>query len=71
MLNALPKQLTKRKILNPNGQRDIHESICQSTLGLLQPQMGLLRQQLELYVKQMALKLNRNLKVLKLIFKRK
>ena len=32
MLNALPKQLTKRKILNPNGQRDIHESICQSTL---------------------------------------
>ena len=27
MLNALPKQLTKRKILNPNGQRDIHESI--------------------------------------------
>ncbi|HCY6407586.1 TPA: dynamin family protein [Staphylococcus aureus] len=54
MLNALPKQLTKRKILNPNGQRDIHESICQSTLGLLQPQMGLLRQQLELYVKQMA-----------------
>lgn len=54
MLNALPKQLTKRKILNPNGQRDIHESICQSTLGLLQPQMGLLRQQLELYVKQMS-----------------
>lgn len=54
MLNALPKQLTKRKILNPNGQRDIHESICQSTLELLQPQMGLLRQQLELYVKQMA-----------------
>ncbi|HBI1082244.1 TPA: dynamin family protein [Staphylococcus aureus] len=54
MLNALPKQLTKRKILNPNGQRDIHESICQSTLGLLQPQMGLLREQLELYVKQMA-----------------
>lgn len=54
MLNALPKQLTKRKILNTNGQRDIHESICQSTLGLLQPQMGLLRQQLELYVKQMA-----------------
>lgn len=55
MLNALPKQLTKRKILNPNGQRDIHESISQSTLGLLQPQMGLLRQQLELYVKQMAI----------------
>ncbi len=54
MLNALPKQLTKRKILNPNGQRDIHESICQSTLELLQPQMGLSRQQLELYVKQMA-----------------
>lgn len=54
MLNALPKQLTKRKILNPNGQREIHELICQSTVELLQPQLGLLRQQLEDYVKQMA-----------------
>ncbi|MGZ2315879.1 dynamin family protein [Staphylococcus argenteus] len=54
MLNALPKQLTKRKILNPNGQREIHELICQSTVELLQPQLGQLRQQLEDYVKQMA-----------------
>lgn len=35
MSNALPKQLTKRKVSSPNGQRDIHESACRSTLGLL------------------------------------
>lgn len=54
MLSSLPKQLTKRKILNPNGQREIHELICHNTIELLQPQLMLLRHQLEDYVKQMA-----------------
>lgn len=36
MIAALPKQLTKRKILNPNSQRDIQEQISNVTLELLQ-----------------------------------
>ena len=49
ILNALPKTINKTTNGELNGKEDIHESICQNTLGLLQPQMGLLRQQLELY----------------------
>ena len=54
MMAELPKQLTKRKILNANAQKDIHEAICQSTLELLQPNFSRLRQQLETYVDQMS-----------------
>lgn len=54
MMAELPKQLTKRKILNANAQKDIHEMICQSTLELLQPNFSRLRQQLETYVEQMS-----------------
>ncbi|MFI9031968.1 dynamin family protein [Staphylococcus pasteuri] len=55
MMSELPKQLTKRKILNPNSQKEIHEYICQSTLELLQSNFNQLRQQLESYVNQMSL----------------
>ncbi|MGE8023567.1 dynamin family protein [Staphylococcus pasteuri] len=54
MMSELPKQLTKRKILNPNSQKEIHEYICQSTLELLQSNFNQLRQQLESYVDQMS-----------------
>ncbi|MEN2446861.1 dynamin family protein, partial [Bacillus sp. JR_15] len=54
MMSELPKQLTKRKILNPNSQKEIHEYICQSTLELLQSNFNQLRQQLESYVNQMS-----------------
>ncbi|PTF04646.1 dynamin family protein [Staphylococcus devriesei] len=46
LMAALPKQLTKRKILNPNSQREIQEIISQNTLELLQNQLGELRQAL-------------------------
>ena len=46
LMAALPKQLTKRKILNPNSQREIQEMISQNTLELLQNQLGELRQAL-------------------------
>ena len=36
MINALPKQLTKRRILNPNTQRELQELISSNTLELLQ-----------------------------------
>lgn len=46
LMAVLPKQLTKRKILNPNSQREIQEMISQNTLELLQNQLGELRQAL-------------------------
>lgn len=46
LMATLPKQLTKRKILNPNSQREIQEMISQNTLELLQNQLGELRQAL-------------------------
>ena len=36
MLSVLPKQLSKRKILNANAQRELQEMICTNTLELLQ-----------------------------------
>ncbi|MCI2773043.1 dynamin family protein [Staphylococcus petrasii] len=50
MVAALPKQLTKRKILNPNSQREIQETISANTLDLLQAQLSELRQALISYV---------------------
>lgn len=47
---VLPKQLTKRKILNPNSQREIQETISANTLDLLQAQLSELRQALISYV---------------------
>ena len=44
MIAALPKQLTKRKILNPNSQRDIQEQISNVTLELLQDGLSELKQ---------------------------
>jgi len=54
MGQALPKQLTKHKILNPNAQKDIQEQISQSTLKLLQNNLSELRQHLDNDVKEMA-----------------
>ncbi len=54
MSQALPKQLTKHKILNPNAQKDIQEQISQSTLKLLQNNLSELRQHLDNDVKEMA-----------------
>lgn len=54
MVGALPKQLTKRKLLNPNSQRDIQEQISDTTLKLLQNGMSAFKQQLDSYVHQMS-----------------
>lgn len=54
MIAALPKQLTKRKILNPNSQRDIQEQISNVTLELLQDDLSELKQELNDYVQQMS-----------------
>lgn len=54
MVDALPKQLTKRKLLNPNSQRDIQEQISDTTLKLLQNGMSAFKQQLDSYVQQMS-----------------
>ncbi|NUI84659.1 dynamin family protein [Staphylococcus borealis] len=53
MLAALPKQLTKRRILNPNTQRALQEQISISTLELLQNQMSEFRQALIQFVASM------------------
>lgn len=50
MINALPKQLTKRRILNPNTQRELQEQISSNTLELLQNQISEFRQALIQYV---------------------
>lgn len=54
MIAALPKQLTKRKILNPNSQRDIQEQIANVTLELLKDGLSELKQELNDYVQQMS-----------------
>lgn len=54
MVQALPKQLTKRKILNPNAQRDIQEEISDASLELLQNGMSEFKQQLKHYVQDMS-----------------
>ena len=54
MIAALPKQLTKRKILNPNSQLDIQEQIANVTLELLQDGLSELKQELNVYVQQMS-----------------
>ncbi|MFF5513779.1 dynamin family protein [Staphylococcus capitis] len=54
MIASLPKQLTKRKILNPNSQRDIQEQIANVTLELLQDGLSELKQELNDYVQQMS-----------------
>ena len=69
MMSELPKQLTKRKILNPNSQKEIHEYICQSTLEFFQSNFNQLRQQLESYVNQMSSEEKNNLTVSKKTFK--
>ncbi len=53
MINALPKHLTKRRILNPNTQRELQELISSNTLELLQNQISEFRQALIQYVASM------------------
>lgn len=53
MINTLPKQLTKRRILNPNTQRELQELISSNTLELLQNQISEFRQALIQYVASM------------------
>lgn len=53
MINPLPKQLTKRRILNPNTQRELQELISSNTLELLQNQISEFRQALIQYVASM------------------
>lgn len=53
MINALPKQLTKRRILNPNTQRELQELISSNTLELLQNQISEFRQALIQYIASM------------------
>ncbi|TRL98867.1 GTP-binding protein [Staphylococcus hominis] len=54
MLLALPKQLSKRKILNANTQRELQEMICSNTLELLQPSLNALKQHLDDYVSNLT-----------------
>ena len=54
MLSVLPKQLSKRKILNENAQRELQEMICSNTLELLQPSLNALKQQLDYYVSNLT-----------------
>ena len=54
ILSVLPKQLSKRKILNANAQRELHEMICSNTLELLQPSLNALKQQLDYYVSNLT-----------------
>lgn len=54
MLSVLPKQLSKRKILNANAQRELQEMICTNTLELLQPSLNVLKQQLNYYVSNLT-----------------
>lgn len=54
MLSVLPKQLSKRKILNANAQRELQEMICANTLELLQPSLNVLKQQLDYYVSNLT-----------------
>ena len=54
MLSALPKQLSKRKILNANTQRELQEMICSNTLELLQPSLNALKQHLDDYVSNLT-----------------
>lgn len=54
MLRQLPKQLTKRKILNPSSQHEIQEQITTATMELLQPRMSELRHQFETYINEMS-----------------
>lgn len=54
MLSVLPKQLSKRKILNANAQRELQEMICANTLELLQPSLNVLKQQLNYYVSNLT-----------------
>lgn len=65
MIAALPKQLTKRKILNPNSQRDIQEQIANVTLELLQDGLSELKQELNDYVQQMSRQAETQFKQLK------
>lgn len=47
MVSALPKQLTKKNILQPQVQKQIQADIKDETITLLQPRLGDLRQALE------------------------
>ncbi|SLD26289.1 Uncharacterised protein [Mycobacteroides abscessus subsp. massiliense] len=55
MLQSLPKQLTKRKIVNPKSQKDIQAHIANQTLELLQDDLNSLRRQLNDYIHEMTL----------------
>lgn len=54
MLQSLPKQLTKRKIVNPKSQKEIQEHIVNQTLELLQDDLNSLRRQLNDYIHEMT-----------------
>lgn len=54
MLQSLPKQLTKRKIVNPKSQKEIQEHIANQTLELLQDDLNSLRRQLNDYIHEMT-----------------
>ncbi|HCT0383202.1 TPA: dynamin family protein, partial [Staphylococcus pseudintermedius] len=47
MVNALPKQLTKKNIMQPQVQKQIQADIKDETVTLLQPRLADLRQALE------------------------
>ncbi|HCT0477289.1 TPA: dynamin family protein, partial [Staphylococcus pseudintermedius] len=47
MVNALPKQLTKKNIMQPQVQKQIQANIKDETVTLLQPRLADLRQALE------------------------
>ncbi|MCU5745508.1 dynamin family protein [Staphylococcus sp. SQ8-PEA] len=54
MFNALPKSLTKKKIIQPKVQRDVQQQITENTTELLQPQISNLRQALVNYISEMV-----------------
>ena len=53
MLKVLPKNLTKRNILNHNIQRKIQQNIAQQTLHLIQNGLNDLRHKLQKVIKDM------------------
>ncbi|MEL0538736.1 dynamin family protein [Staphylococcus debuckii] len=54
MNQALPRKLSKKRLLQPKAQKEIQEDITMNTVELLQDEINLLRQQLEQQVKLMG-----------------
>ena len=56
MVDQLPKQLTKRNLLQPKVQKQIQSEIKERTINLLQPKLTELRKVLESLLDQLTSK---------------